>query len=309
MNLLGGAAAIHKATYSRVTVNDGSTVPGVPPLENGEAKKLLFDKIKAKGMGDGFSEFIQEIAIQNPTFMEVEVSVEANWTDLEKILGETTKPHGLANARSNQMDWHGTGDVDKGDWLSFGVSNGKVRYVRASFPMMDFRSPWSGGAPLLVAAESVPGGRSAPNPDKAFKKFKPRPQNAEPREVEALEKLGVVSDIKPILFEGKRPGVRLDGVNETAQEALGKPLYPDLLTVARKYPRAQINQLLVTTSKSISLDELTDIMNDTTLRTDDAKTFPGLTVRWYRYNWIEFGIVDGNVKKVRISLFAIPKKL
>ena len=59
----------------------------------------------------------------------------------------------------------------------------------------------------------------------------------------------------------------------------------------------------------VNAGEVTDIMNDTTMRTDDTTTFPGTKVRWYRYFWIEYGIVDGQVKKVRIHVNIIPAKL
>jgi hypothetical protein len=190
------------------------------------------------------------------------------------------------------------------------VKSGQVCEVRASFP--SFCSGPNGTFPVdspLLPAEWVPGGRSLPDPTKAVKKAKPRPADAGPREVEALTKLGVVRDFKVVLFDGARPAKGAASANETAQETVGKALYPDLLATARKFQRNQVSHLIVTPSKPMSLDEMTDIMNDTPSRTEDSKTFPGMTVRWYHYHWIDFGIIDGQVKKVRISCSAIPPKL
>ena len=142
-----------------------------------------------------------------------------------------------------------------------------------------------------------------------MKKPQPRLPAAGPREVEVLEKLGVVRDVKVVHANGLRPDNKLVTANETAQEAVGKALYPDLLTTARKFQRSPGSHVIVTPSKSISLDEMTDIMNDTTMRTDDTTTFPGLKVQWYHYHWIDYGIVDGQVKKVRITCQSIPPKL
>jgi hypothetical protein len=45
------------------------------------------------------------------------------------------------------------------------------------------------------------------------------------------------------------------------------------------------------------------------VRRDDSRTFPGVTVKWYSYSWLEFGIVDGKVQKIRIHCQSMPKKL
>ena len=51
LNLLGGVADIQGYNFARTTLEDGSTIPGVPPLERGEVRKRLFDTVAAKGMG------------------------------------------------------------------------------------------------------------------------------------------------------------------------------------------------------------------------------------------------------------------
>jgi hypothetical protein len=309
LNMLGKAEAIHRANYTRIPLPDGSTIPGVPTIDGNEAKKRLLDKVALKGLGDGFEEFVREMAIQNPDYIEIAITNQADWEDVEKVLKGTNDASYKKSANAFPIVWRQSGDAKEGDWLSFGLSAGKVRYVKASFPMRLLIGPQDPENAPLIAAELVPGGRSPPDPDKAYKKFKPRPRDAGPPEIEVLQKLGVVKDVKVVFVEGKNTGGKLDSENKKAEEAIDKPLYPDLVGTARKFQRTQVTSLIVTPSKSISLDELTDIMNDTTLRTDDTTTFPGMKVRWYHYSWMEFGIVEGQVKKVRMFTLNIPAKL
>ena len=103
------------------------------------------------------------MAIQNPNYLNVKVSSEANWTDVKKALGEVQKATGPSFASGLSLDWYNTGKVDSGDWLSFGVSADKVRLVQASFPTF-YRSP-DGAFPVdcpLLPAELVPGGSLPP---------------------------------------------------------------------------------------------------------------------------------------------------
>jgi hypothetical protein len=310
LNLLGGIQQVQSSKFTRTTLKDGSEIPGVPPMPMEEVKKKLFDKVAAKGLGEGFESFMREIAIQNPDHMTLRVKTEADWDAVEASLEFPRKLYGPQQAFGFRLTWYGIGTDDQGNWLSFGVDSGKVRMVRASFPGMyvsDGLTPVEEGA--LIPAELVPGGRSDPNPDKAWKAPKSRPKEAGPREVEVLQKLGVVKDVQFTYFEGNVFANKIDDPAKAFEEAIGKPLSPDMLTTARTLARSKVSHLIVTPSKSISLDTMTDIMNDTTMRKDDTTTFPGLKVRWYRYNWIEFGIVDGQVKKVRITVNGIPAKL
>jgi hypothetical protein len=196
LNLLGKAEAIHSAPYSRKTLNDGSTIPGVPPLEKGEAKKRLLEKVEAKGLGDGFDEYVREMAIQNPDHIEITITNQADWEDVEKVLTGGNDPSYKKSANAYPLIWKYSGDTSKGDWLCFGLSAGKVRYVKAEFPMRLMIGTADAENSALIAAELVPGGRSLPDPDKAWKKAKPRPKEAGPPEIEVLQKLGVVNDVK-----------------------------------------------------------------------------------------------------------------
>jgi hypothetical protein len=283
----------------------------VPELQNGEVKKRLLDKVAAKGIADGFEEFIREIAIQNPIYIEVNVSREAAWADVSKALGQAEKiPGREAASKYGGTTWYNTGKIDSGDWLSFGVISDQVRHLRASFPS-SYYAP-NGVFPVdspLLPVEMVPGGRSLPDPEKAVKKGKFRPAAAGPREIEFFEKLGVARDCRVVLFDPPRKTNKVDA-DEIVQEAIGKALYPNLLAAARKLQRTQVSHLIVTPSLTMSLDEMTDIMNDTPFRTYDSKTFPGTKVRWYRYHqWLEVGIADGQVKKIRINCSNVPPKL
>src|SRR5262249_8445559 len=158
-----------------------STIPGVPPLMAQEVKEIVLGKIRTKGMGDGFEDAIRTLAVHNPNYLTVTVAQERDWADLEKILGArqpaNSKPESIyvrvwgERPMGFKITWYSFG------WLGFGVDAGKVRLVRASFPMF---------GPGLIAAEMVVGGRSPPDPSKALKKAKPRPANAPPPLVDAL---------------------------------------------------------------------------------------------------------------------------
>lgn len=171
LNLLGKATQLHSSRFTRKTLDDGSTIPGAPPLDMAEVKRRLFDKTATKGMGPGFEEFIREVAVQNPDHFEVVISREANWADVAKVLIDARKVPGPSRAFGVEFTWYSIGDADKGDWLSFGVSSGKVRMVRAYFgSTMVFNFNGDVQNSPLVPAELVPGGRSDPDPTRAKKK-------------------------------------------------------------------------------------------------------------------------------------------
>ncbi len=309
LNLLGGVAQIHEAKYTRTILDDGSRVPGVPALSMDEIQKRLFAKIAAKGFGTGFEEFMREIAIQNPNFVDLKVTNFASWAEVEKILEHTKKVSGPGSAYGLKLTWYNIGEVDKGDWLSFGVNDGKVHQVRAEFPMLYINKGNVAfeNAPL-IPVEMVPGGRSLPDPTNAVKKFKVRPPSAGPAEVEVFQKLGAARDAKVFARE-KWPGNKVANPDEVAKQVVDKPLQPKLIETARKFQNSQVTHLMVTTSKSLSIDQLTDIMNDTRNRTDDTKTLPGQTIRWYKYTWVEFGFIEGQAKLIRIDCSMIPPRL
>ena len=301
LNLLGGATDTHTFSFSSETLDDGSTVPGVPPLSAQEVKDIILSKIRAKGMGDGFEDAIRTLAVHNPSHLSVWVSQPRDWADLQKLLDkrELGKPE-TASFRvpggrpvRYQIQWASYG------WLAFGVDSGKVRLVAANFGF---------GSNELVAAESIPGGRSAPDPSKALKKPKPRPANAPPRQVDALQRLGNVVDVKVVPYPAAKRDAKFEALVKTADEAVGKPLHPDLIETARKVREGQkVLELIVTTSRSIPVDELTDIMGGTRFIHDDATTFSGTALKWYVYYWLEFGVADGKVQKVRVHCQSVPR--
>jgi hypothetical protein len=148
----------------------------------------------------------------------------------------------------------------------------------------------------------------APDPSKAIKKPKPRPANAPPRQVDALQRLGNVVDVKVVPYPSVKRDAKFEALVKTVDEAAGKPLHPDLIETARKVRDGQkVLELIVTTSRSIPVDELTDIMGGTRSIHDDAATFPGTALKWYAYHWLDFGIADGQVKKVRVHCQMVPK--
>jgi hypothetical protein len=301
LNLLGGATDTHTFSFSSETLDDGSTVPGVPPLSAQEVKDIVLGKIRAKGMGDGFEDAIRTLAVHNPGHLSVWVAQPRDWADLQKLLDkrELSKPETVyARVPGGRPIWYQIQGASYG-WLAFGVESGKVRLVGANFGF---------GSNELVAAESIPGGRSAPDPSKAIKKPKPRPANAPPRQVDALQRLGNVVDVKVVPYPSTKRDAKFDALVKTADEAVGKPLHPDLIETARKVRDGQkVLELIVTTSRSIPVDELTDIMGGTRFIHDDTTTFPGTALKWYVYYWLEFGVADGQVKKVRVHCQMVPK--
>jgi hypothetical protein len=196
---------------------------------------------------------------------------------------------------SYQIQWINSG------WLRFGVDAGAVKMIRAEF------DGFIVSYPEYIAAEDVPGGRSDPDPSKALKKAKARPLNAPPPSVEMLQKLGSIRDIKVVPRPGKKDS---EAARKLASELAGKPLYPDMIRAALQCKgQSDVWDFLITPSATISVDEMTDAMTDTRMRRDDSRTFPGLTVKWYSYFWLEFGIVDGKVQKIRVHCQTMPKDL
>jgi hypothetical protein len=84
--LLGGATDTHTFAFSSQTLDDGSTVPGVPPLSAQEVKDIVLGKIRTKGMGDGFEDAIRTLAVHNPSHLSVWVAQPRDWADLQKLL-------------------------------------------------------------------------------------------------------------------------------------------------------------------------------------------------------------------------------
>ena len=58
LKLLGGARDAPQFKFSRVELDDGSTIPGTPSMDADDVKKRVLDKVKSKGMADGFEAVI-----------------------------------------------------------------------------------------------------------------------------------------------------------------------------------------------------------------------------------------------------------
>jgi hypothetical protein len=304
LKLLGSAIDIQGYKFSGTTLDDGSTIPGLPSLSGDEVREIVLGKIRSKGLADGFEEAIQSIAVHNPNQLTVITSQQAELAAVEKALGIKAefkvKPTNVGwwherKFHSYQIQWINSG------WLRFGVDSGAVKMIRAEFDgfMVSY--------PEYIAAEDVPGGRSDPDPSKALKKAKVRPANAPVPPVEVLTKLGDIKDIIVVPRPGRKDS---EATRKLAAELAGKPLYPDMIEAALqcKGP-SEVWDFLITSNATMSVDEMTDIMTDTRMRRDDSRTFPGLTVKWYSYFWLEFGIVEGKVQKIRIHCQSMPKNL
>jgi hypothetical protein len=288
-------------------LDDGSTIPALPSPGDKEVRDMVLGKIRAKGLADGFEDAVRSLAVRNPSQITVLVSREADWRTVEKALGidkvELNPDHGVKMGYSRggkpvryNIEWIKSG------WLRFGVDSGRVKMIGCEFGGFIVQYP------EYIAAEDVEGGRSDPDPSKALKKAKVRPANAPLPAVETLEKLGRVREIKVVPYAAKKEPA---SAKKIAAELAGRPLYPDVVDAARKCKgQREVLEFLVTPSNAMTLSEMTDIMGENTrMHRDDSRTFPGTTVKWYNYYWLELGIVDGQVKKVRIHCQTVPKEL
>lgn len=306
LRLLGTSNEVHSFKFSRTTLDDGSTIPGVPDLSSEQVRERVLRPIREKGLADGFEEAIRSLAVHNPNHINVLVTQHADWADVQKALGIKAELNPDAGSDFSyrspdgkavryKIQWISSG------WLSFGVDSGKVRAIRAAF------GGFLVSYPEYIAAEDVPGGRSDPDPAKALKTPKRRPANAPPRPVETMQKLGKAAQITVVPYPVKKePAI----VKKLVAELTGKPIYPDIVEAARELKgKREVLELIITPSEAMTLDKMTDIMPDTRMRREDPRTFPGLKVTWYNYHWIEFGIVDGQVKKVRMHCQSMPKSI
>jgi hypothetical protein len=310
LKLLDGVTFIHDYKFSSTTLDDGSTIPAKPNPTKQEVEDIIFSKVKAKGIGDGFESAIRALAVRNPNRITLKVQTEANWADVENALGikETLKPTGGSDVSYRGPDgkpvrfkvqWVGTPG-----WLSFGVDSGKVRFIQAKWEEILIVLP----NPNYIAAEDVDGGRSDPDPAKALRPRKARPANAPPATVETLQKLGKVVDVKVVPYPAKK---ETDAMRKVAADLVGKPIYPDVVDAARKFKDQgrEVLDLFVTPSATMTFDQMTDILPDQRILFTDARTFPGLTLKWYTYQWVDFGLADGQVKKIRIHVQILPKTI
>lgn len=303
LKMLGSAVDTNTYKFSSITLDDGSRIPGVPPPGEKGIKAIVLGKIQELGLADGFEAAIARLADHNLNHLTVQVTKTPDWTAVRQVAGDPDsqsesevfldKPGGRGRERY-RMTWYRYG------WLEFGVGDDKVRAIRADLTKAD-----------IVPAESIPGGRSPPDPDYVAKRLekekRKRGPGSPPREVDALKLMGRVVDIRANQRNVVKRDPVIDAVARKAGALVGKDIYPDVLEYALAFKKSpQVDYIILTPSNTPSLKELIDIMDDTNITFDDRTTLPGTTIKWHRYMWLEFGIVDDKVAKIKISTIFVP---
>lgn len=304
LGMLGTANNTHDYRFGgSMVLGDGSTIPGVPALKPKEIEDKVMGEIREKGLAEGFETAVRFLALpHNLDRLTLQVTVTPEWTDVLAILGKSEatsqddiyldKPPAKANDYY-RITWHRYG------WLKFGVAKGKVLAIRADMSH----------APL-VAAEDVAGGRSPPDPARvAARQKKQRPPGAPPREVDALKMLGQASSVQVTTRKTLKADPKLDGLVRDAQRLSGQDLYPNMVQTARELKQSFYSEyLIVTPSKSPTLQQIQEVMDETKFIMDDKTTMPGQNLKWHKYHWLEFGVVNGQVERVRISVAFTPRE-
>ncbi|HEY1375263.1 MAG TPA: hypothetical protein VGF55_00625 [Gemmataceae bacterium] len=302
LNLLGTADSTNTYKFNRVTLDDGSTIPAMPAPTDKELKEMAIGPIKQRGMADGFEAAILALAPRGLYHLTIQVSETPDWKAVEALLG---KPDGTSESdiyldtpqhrgRTHfRVAWMRYG------WLEFGVGQGKVRAVRAEMRFCD-----------VVAAESVPGGRSAPDPAKAATAKKPKPHRSptEPAaEVDALKLLGHVLDAKVTTRHSNARDPKLDALVRRAPSVAGQDVYPAAIEFARQLKTSiRAEYLVITPSKNPSIGEVTELLGDPNRTESETTTIPGQKLTWHRYFWLDFGVVAGRVMRVRLNCLMTP---
>lgn len=289
---LGTVEDVQDFKFSRVVLDDGSVIPGKPAPDATEVTRRMVDKVRTLGLADGFEAMIHELAVFNLNHLSVPVSNAVSWKSLEATLGP---PDGSSEGDVYlkgpprvyyRVAWKRYG------WLEFGVGQDRVRVVRAEMRHAE-----------IVPAESIPGGRTPPDPAKAMRSRRTRKGD----ESEALRLLGQAAAVRVTARKGVKPDQNFDIAARDASDLIGKDLDPNMLEMARKFKKSsQVDYLLVTPNKSCSIEQILDILGETNMTSLDTTTLPGQTLKWYRFVWIEFGAIDKDVKRVRMQCVHVP---
>lgn len=299
--LLGTVEDTAGFKFSTVRLEDGSSIPGVPPPESEEVTRRVVAKVKALGLPDGFEAVVQELSFHNLNHLIVPVTKPAEWATLATILGQPDAEAGHSDVYvrgpGRSRTYYGV-TWQRYGWLEFGVAEGKVRALRAELRHAD-----------IVPAESIPGGRTPPDPVKAAEYKKKLPRRGD--EAEALRLLGQAADVRVTERKLVKADPNFPALAREANGLVGKDLHPHLLEAARKLRQSrQAEHLVVTPSRPCTVDQMLELMGPGNVRSSDTTTIPGQTLTWYRFGAVEFGGVGAQVKKVRVlcALVSAAKK-
>jgi hypothetical protein len=300
LRLLGTADDTHTYKFNRMTLDDGSTIPGTPVLSSKEIKDRVIGPIKKLGLADGFEAAVIDLAPHSLQYLTVQVSAEPNWTEVEPSLGKAEgqsegdvwlrPPTGQGTAYY-RIGWFRYG------WLEFGVGQGKVRVIRADMRHAE-----------VVAAETVPGGRSPADPNHVAKKQKQHRSPTEPAaEVDALQLLGRAKDVKVTTRRSNQRDPKLDQLVQSAESLNGKDIYPGAIETARRLKQSLRSEYLIfTPTNAVTIDQIIELLGDPFSTQADTGIAKTQRMTWHRYHWLEFGTVAGKVVTVRLNCMMTP---
>jgi hypothetical protein len=302
LQLLGSADDTHTYKFNRMTLDDGSTIPGTPAPNSKEIKDRVVGPIKKLGLADGFEAAVIDLAPRGLSFLTVQVSTEQAWTEVEPVVG---KPDGqseddvwLKPPTGRGQAYYRIGWFRYG-WLEFGVGQGKVRVIRADMRHAE-----------VVAAETIPGGRSPADPAKA-KSAKKHKQHRSPTdqavEVDALQLLGRAKDVKVTTRRSLKQDSQLDQLVKSAESLNGKDVYPGAIETARRLKQSLRSEYLVfTPTANVTINQIQELLGDPFSSQADTGVAKSQRITWHRYHWLEFGTVGSKVVTVRLNCMMTP---
>jgi hypothetical protein len=297
--MLGTAEDTHGYEFNSVTIEDGSRIPGTPALSSKETKEHVLGPIKSLGLADGFEAAVIDLAPHSLHHLSVQVSNTPDWIDVQAVLG---KPEGQSEGDVYLKPPTGRGSSYfrvawfRYGWLEFGVAEAKVRVIKANMRYAE-----------IVPAESIPGGRSAPDPAKATLTKKPKPHRSptEPAaEVDVLKLLGHAVSVKANILRSPRKDPQQDALVRNAEKLEGRAIYPGAIEQARQAKEShKIQSLTITTSQNPTIEQIIDLLGDPIRTKPDASN---ASLKWHIYFWLEFGVESGKVVKVKINCLMTP---
>jgi hypothetical protein len=296
--MLGTADDTQGFEFNRMTLDDGSTIPGSPALSAQEVRERIAGPIKKLGLADGFEAAVIDLAPHSLHHLTIQTSETPDWAAVQAVVGkEESKFEGdiwlrLPNKKGTvyfRIAWFRYG------WLEFGVGEGKVRVVKAEMRYAD-----------IVPAESIPGGRSAPDASKVKRKKQYRSPTEPAAEVDALKLLGRAVEVR-IVRRSVGKDTKLDELVHSAQALTGKDIYPGAVEKSREMKSSiKVQYLSIVPSQNVPIEQIVDLLGDPFKTKADTTTIPGQALTWHLYHWLEFGTVDGKVVKVRVNCLMMP---
>ena len=97
---------------------------------------------------------------------------------------------------------------------------------------------------------------------------------------------------------------RLDELVRGTRRLVGKDVYPGAIETARELKKSlKVQHLAITPSANPAMSEIIELLGDPIWIKPDAGQ---ASLKWQHYHWIDFGVEEGKVVKVRINCLMIP---